>query len=256
MPWPNYGQSAYGTSEHGVVAVSNDKTQIVPMASLAKIITAMAVLKAKPLAPGEQGPIITVSQADIENTAKYSQSNGTVAFIEPGEQFTERQALEAMLLPSANNIADMLANWAFESREAYTEYANKMLREQGISNTTVADASGFSPDTKSTAQDLVKLGLLYMQNPLLAQIAQEKTAKLPTGGVLVNFNSDLNQDGIVGVKIGYTDEAGRCFILSNTRVIDGQSVVSISVIMGAERLPIAMNDAKSVILAGDAADLD
>lgn len=248
IPWPHYGQAAYGVKENGVLAKSESQQKPVPVASLAKVITALAILKQKPLNPGEQGPLLTLGEEDVESYNKHLQKDGSVTLVEVGEQITQYEAMLAMMLPSSNNMSESLARWAFGSEEAYVKYANKMVKDLGLTNTTVADASGFSPLTVSTADDMVKLGIIYMQNPVLKQIALMPEAKIPVAGIIPNYNSPLNKDGVVGIKVGYTDEAGRSFLVASLRK-DGS--VTAAAALGAPDLRTAMADAINVLNAGN-----
>jgi len=250
LPWPSYGQAAYGVVDDGVLATSDKDAQPVPIASLAKVITALAVLKQKPLAPGEQGPIITLTEEDAASYREYVAKSGTVVPIEVGEKISEYQALQAMLLPSANNMADTLARWAFGSVDNYNAYATNMLTELGFSKTIVTDASGYSPSTKSTATEMVKLGMLYIQNPVLKSIAGETKATIPFAGTITSYNSAINKDGILGLKVGFTDEAGKSFLVADVREGDKNSV-SVVAVIGAKSLPTAMNDAKNLLKSGN-----
>lgn len=250
LPWPTYGQAAYGVVEDGVLAQSSEATEPVPIASLAKTITVLAVLKQKPLLPGEQGPVITLTEEDIANYQEYVAKSGSVVQIKVGEQISEYQAIQAMLLPSANNMADTLARWAFGSIENYNTYANNMLKELGILKTTVADASGYSPLTKSTASDMVKIGILYIQNPVLQEIAMQPKATIPFAGQINNYNDAINQDGILGLKIGYTEAANNTFLVADVQG-KNKDQISVAAVLGARSLPIAMQDAKTVLKSGN-----
>lgn len=252
LPWPEYGQAAYAIANTGAIASSDDGAKPIPIASLAKVITALAVLKKEPLALGEQGPMITLTEQDVALYNNYLSKNGAVALVEAGEQISQYQAIQGMLLPSANNIADSLVVWAFGSVEEYNVYANKMMDDLGLLNVTVADASGFSPSTVGTAEDMAQLGILYMQNPVLRQIAMQTEANIPVAGLIPNYNSVINQDGLFGIKVGYTDEAGRCFMLANvTPNGSSKNDISVTVVLGADHLNTAMQDAKTIIAAGD-----
>ena len=253
LPWPDYGQSAYGVAGSEIVAVSSDQSKPVPIASLAKVITALAVLKTKPLAPGAQGPTITLSQSDVEIFSSYVSKNGTVVPVEAGEKITELQALQAMLMPSANNMADSLAIWAFGSMQAYTNYANTMLKDLGLRQTTIADASGFSPSTTSTAQDMAQMGVFYMKDVVLQTIARQEDAEIPVAGKIPNYNKLINKDGLIGIKVGDTDEAGRCFMLANIRTEGRATIMSVVVVLGAPHIGVAASDARTIITAGDKA---
>lgn len=249
LPWPTYGQSAYGINSDGVLAQSKEAMEPVPIASLAKVITALAVLDKKPLAPGEQGPMITITEEDEELFRDYIAKDGTVVPVKAGTQISQYQALQATLLPSANNVSDTLARWAFGSVDAYAAYANKLLKEQGISDTTIADASGYSPLTTSTAADMVKIGILYMQQPLLQEIAQQSQATIPFAGIVQNYNASINQNGIIGIKVGFTEEAGRTFLVADLSGEDKNEVAVVAV-LGADNMPTAMRDAERLLMSG------
>ena len=114
LPWPAYGQGALAAQDYGILQTHGEQ-KAVPMASVAKVVTALAVLKQKPLAVGEQGPTITVNSDDVAIYNSYYTQGGSVVKVEAGEQISEYQALQALLIPSANNMADTLARWAFRS---------------------------------------------------------------------------------------------------------------------------------------------
>lgn len=251
LPWPDYGQAAYGVVKDGVLAESNaQSSEPVPVASLAKVITALAILEKKPLDPGEQGPTIILTDADIKLYEEYVRKSGSVVQIQLGEQITEYQALQAMLLPSANNIADTMALRTFGTMEAYNKYATKMLKDRGIDDTVIDGASGYSPNTKSTAADMVKIGILYMQNPVLREIAAQPSARLPFAGIVGNYNNGINGDGVVGIKIGFTEEAGNTFLVADMQGGDKDNV-SVVAILGADSLEKAMQDARKLLKTGN-----
>jgi D-alanyl-D-alanine carboxypeptidase (penicillin-binding protein 5/6) len=99
-----------------------------------------------------------------------------VVKVAAGEQISEYQALQAMLLPSANNMADSLARWAFGSPADYVTYANGIIKKMGLSHTVVGNTNGFDDTTTSTADDLVMIGLQAMRNPVIADIVSQSTA--------------------------------------------------------------------------------
>lgn len=250
LAWPVYGQSAYGVVKDGVLAQSEDNAQKVPIASLAKTITALAILERKPLKPGEQGPMITFTDADVALYRDYLAKDGTVVPVVAGEQISQYQALQAMLLPSANNISDTAAIWAFGSMDEYVAYANHLIKEYGITNTYIADASGYSPDTVSTAADMVKIGILYMQNPILREIASQQSAILPVAGTVANYNSAYNGNGIIGIKVGYTEQAGRTFLVADVQG-SNKDQISVAAVLGANSMPEAMKDAERILRSGN-----
>jgi serine-type D-Ala-D-Ala carboxypeptidase (penicillin-binding protein 5/6) len=247
LPWPTYGQAAFGASGYGVLATHGAQKPL-PTASVAKVMTALAVLTQHPLAVGEQGPNITLTQHDQEVYDYYYVRGGSLVAIRPGEKITEYQALQAMLLPSANNMADTLATWAFGSVENYAKAANQLAKTYGMNTTTIADASGFSPSTLSTANDLVLLGQRALEEPVLAQIVSQKTAKVPVAGTIHNVNWLLGEDGVNGIKTGATDQAGGVYLASaKKKLSDGQDITFVTAIMKAPTLLRAMDDTRHII---------
>ena len=108
--WPAGAEAAVGLPGTGLLG-THGSGQPVPIASLAKIMTAYLVLSGHPLPAGGSGPAITVTAADASAYASDQRQGQSVVRVTPGEKLTERQALEAMLIPSGNNIAWMLARW-------------------------------------------------------------------------------------------------------------------------------------------------
>jgi len=243
LPWPAYGQSAVGAVGYGVVATSGTQAAS-PTASVAKVMTALAVLKQKPMKTGEDGPAITITADDVASYQYYAANDGSNVPVELGEQITEREALEAMLLPSANNMAFTLARWAFGSSDAYLAYANNTLAPQlGMTHSHFTDASGFDPGTVASAGDLVALGVQAMADPVIADVVSQSQATVPVAGTVHNVNALLGQSGIVGIKTGNTDAAGGVYLFaSKQKTADGQPLVVVGAIMGAPTLFVAMHD--------------
>lgn len=250
LPWPAAGQAALGAAGYGVLAIHNT-TAPVSIASVAKVITALALLQQKPLALGAQGPIIALDNTDLDYFNYYYLNNGSVSKVEPGEKITEYQALQALMLPSSNNMADSLVRWAFGSPAAYATYANRMVKNMGLANTVVGSASGFSDDTTSTAEELVKLGLRAMSNPMLAQIVGQTSANIPVAGDVNNVNYLLGTDGVAGIKTGNTDKAGGCYLFAAKRQIQGHSVMVVGAVLGAPDLIGAITGSVPLITAAD-----
>lgn len=253
LAWPSYGQAAVGSERYGLLAATENQTPV-PTASTAKLITALAILESKPLRVGRPGPTITLTQKDVAIKDAYVAQDGSVVAVEAGQQITQYQALQAILLPSSNNMADSLAVWAFGSLENYTSYANQMLQSYGITHTTVGtDASGLSPSSKSTASDLVLIGQRAMKNPVIAEIVAQKQATIPVAGVIRNTNFILGQDNIIGLKTGNTDEAGRVFVLAGKHTLEnGQEITMITAIMGSPSFEAVMQDSKTLFASAKA----
>lgn len=247
LPWPTYGQSALGAVGYGLLAQNGTQTPL-PIASVAKVITAVAVLKVRPIAADTEGEVITLTAQDAATYNKYVAEGQSVVKVEAGERITQYQALQALLLPSANNMAEILVRWAFGSTEEYLAFVNPFTKTLGMKNTNVADASGFSPKTTSVAVDLARLGEIAMNHPIIAEIVGQKEATLPIAGTVYNVNNLLGQHGIVGIKTGNTDEAGGCYLFSAKRVVgDKQSITLVGVVMGAPDRTTAMQNTVPLI---------
>ena len=245
LPWPSDAVGAVGASGYGVLASSADANESpIPTASIAKVITALSVLKEKPLKLHDQGPTITLTQADVDSYNHYYSVGGSVALVANGEKITEYQALQAMLLPSSNNMADTLATWAFGSLDEYRNFANNYVRELKLTNTTIGtDASGLSPTPTSTPSDLVKLGIIALQNPVIAEIVAQPHATVPVAGTIPNVNRILGKDGINGIKTGNSDEARGCILFSaDYSVASGKQITIVGAIMGAPSVNKAMTE--------------
>ncbi|MCA9324018.1 D-alanyl-D-alanine carboxypeptidase [Candidatus Saccharibacteria bacterium] len=213
VPLPASGQTAIGTLEQGVIKYSDNETQA-PIASITKIITSLVILEKSPLELGEKGPAITLNERDKQYFESYYAKLGTVTGVEIGATMSQYEALQAILLPSSNNMADSLVDRHFSSMDEYLSYANNFLQQHGLSKTIVADASGFSPGSKSTPTDLIKLGQLALQNPVLAEIVAQPNASITVGGDIPNYNPLIHEPDVVGIKPGTTDEAGYCLLMA------------------------------------------
>src|SRR5207302_1841510 len=93
----------------------------------------------------------------------------------------------------------------------------------GMADTTITDPSGFDAGTRSTAIDLTKLGKAALANPALASIVAERSAALPSGQTVPNFNTALAQPGWLGIKTGDSDAAGGCLLFAARRAPEGDA---------------------------------
>ena len=207
---PSNGETAIGTLKHGVKFVNSGNTQR-PIASMAKVITALVVLNEKPL-PNDE--VFIVTARDVERYSRETVRNGSRLHVVEGEEITERQAIEAIMLVSANNIADSLVRWVFEDFDTYKVAAEKWLSDHGLENTTIGtDASGFDASTTSTPSDMIEIGRLALQNEALREIFLQQSAIFPFVGKENNTNQLLT-DGFIGIKTGNSDQALSCLLFA------------------------------------------
>lgn len=254
LKWPPIqNQSAVGILGSSILNAHGNQ-QPAPTASTAKMITALVVLAQKPLQPGDQGPTITLNANDVAIYNNYVAQDGSLVQVKAGEKISEYQMLEAMLLPSANNMADSLAIWAFGSLKNYSQAANQYLEDQSLVETHVgSDASGFNPSTTSKARDLVRIGELVMQNPVLKQIVgQPSVGGIPVVGNIKNVNFLLGQDNVIGVKTGNTDQAKGVFVSASRTTANGKPVTVVTSLMGSPTIYTVLGDSVPMIQSAQA----
>jgi D-alanyl-D-alanine carboxypeptidase (penicillin-binding protein 5/6) len=229
--WPEYGQAAFiQTGRSQVQAGPNQHPAAI--ASVAKVMTAYVVLGDHPLEVGQDGPPITLTDADVADTDRRRGDEESVVSISAGERLTEREALQALLLPSANNIAAVLARWDAGSNDRFVARMNAAARSLGMTHTRYTDPSGYDDATVSTAADQVRIVDRAMRLPEFASIVSTPSATLPVSGTVHNTNTLLGHNGFVGVKTGSDDAAGGCFAFRAIRSIDGKRTTITGVVLG------------------------
>ncbi|MGA8296023.1 MAG: hypothetical protein WB770_03160 [Acidimicrobiales bacterium] len=229
--WPAHGEAAVAVRGIGVIAKS-PLERPVPIASLTKMMTALVILKDHPLGPLARGPLLTVSPTDVTDYANDLALGDSTLKIALGEHLDEHQLLEALLLPSGDNIADLLARWDAGNLAAFVVRMNAEVRALGLTRTHYTDASGVSPGSVSTAADQSVVESALMSYPAAREVVRMRQARLPIAGQIPNYNPAIGIDGIVGVKSGWTTEAGACLATAAYRDVDGHGVLVESVSLG------------------------
>jgi serine-type D-Ala-D-Ala carboxypeptidase (penicillin-binding protein 5/6) len=259
MPWPSTGEASVEVLGIGSLGAAGG-TRPAPIASTAKMMTAYVILTDHPLTVNAAGPAITVTAADVADYRADVAANDSATRVALGEKLTERQALEALLIPSADNIARMLATWDAGNSEAFLDKMNAAATKLGMSNTTYTDPSGLDATTTSTAVDQIKLAEKVIALPAFAKIVAMKHVTLPVAGTVKNYNSLLGKDGIVGIKTGSTSAAGGCLIFVAHRTVAGHTYTIIGAVLGqdvggdtAHQLPIVTAASRKIVQAASAA---
>ncbi|TFD33341.1 D-alanyl-D-alanine carboxypeptidase family protein [Cryobacterium cryoconiti] len=234
LTWPDAGAGAIGAVGYPDLLGSTGEQEPMPIASITKIVTALVLLEEKPLTGKEPGPDITFTEDDVDIYYDVLAEDGSVAPVSAGLVLSQREAFEAMLLPSANNYSISLAIWAYGSMDAYLAAADSWLAEKGLADTSVADTSGLSPASVSSPDDLVEIGELALANPVLASIVKMETSDLPGIGTVVNTNKLLGTHGVTGLKTGTTDEAGACLLYSAEFTVGGETITLVGVMLGGD----------------------
>jgi D-alanyl-D-alanine carboxypeptidase (penicillin-binding protein 5/6) len=228
--WPLRGQGAYVLG-NGRAAVSPHQRPV-PIASVAKVMTAYVVLKHYPLRAGDGGRRFVVGQRDVVDTEKRRREGQSIVGVRAGEQLTERDALMAILLPSANNIAVLVARQVSGSVASFVTEMNRRARALGMSHTTYTDPSGYDDGTVSTALDQLRLAQVVAKDETLAAMMATRTYWLPVAGEVTNTNALLGDDGFVGMKTGSDKAAGGCLMFRAVRPTESGNRSLIGVVLG------------------------
>lgn len=249
---PTYGASAVGAAAHGGVLARAGDERALPIASIAKVVTALVVLDAQPLSVGEQGPTITTTQQDVDFYRAQLAQNGSVKAVRPGLGFTQLELLQLMLIVSANNYSETLAAWAFGSLDAYVTAAQAWLAENELDGITIVDATGIGAGNTATASALVPLAELAMQHPVVAAIVGTESGVMHDIGPMKNTNPVLGDPGVTGLKTGTLLDFGHNLLFS-ARLEVGSGVDVVGVVLGAPdsaRLADAVRSALETARAG------
>jgi D-alanyl-D-alanine carboxypeptidase (penicillin-binding protein 5/6) len=224
ISWPQRGQGALVLG-NGRPAASPDE-QPAPIASLAKVMTAYLTLERYPLSGAQDGFTLTVTEEQAQAEAQ----GQSVVAVRAGEQLTERELLEALLIPSGNNIARMLATGVAGSEARFLAEMNAKARALGMNHTTYTDPSGFDPDTVSTAADQLRVFQRAMRFTVFRQIVSMASVTLPVAGTLTNYNP-LIAEGYAG-KTGSDSAAGGCLAFLTHVTVGGHGLTAVGVVMG------------------------
>jgi D-alanyl-D-alanine carboxypeptidase (penicillin-binding protein 5/6) len=246
MPWPGRGSAAVSVQSLGFVGTSGNE-QAIPAASVTKVMTALLILEDKPLQLTQDGPTITITDADVQSYETDRAGNQSVALVSAGEQLSELQALQGMLIPSANNFAETLARWDAGSVSAFVARMNTRAAALNMTHTKFADVSGATPGSVSTPSDLVSLGIAAMKQAVFAQIVGMGQAELPVAGIVYNVDAVLGQSGITGIKTGSGLNSGANFLFAAVVTADGHQVTVYGCVMGQATLALAFSTAKTLI---------
>ena len=238
---PPTGSLAVVSSATGLLAaVSSDVPR--PIASVAKTMTAFVVLQAEPLTTDAPGPVLTMTATDVALYREAIAGQGSAVAVTAGERLSERDLLLMLMLPSANNIAETLARWVSGTRDTFVARENAEAAALGMQNTRFADPSGISPQTVSSAADLLKLARAAMAVPALAAVVATRNATLPDGTPLANLDILLGSSpDWLGIKTGWTHQAGGCLLFAarHSYATDAAPVTVYGAVLGQPPSPSA-----------------
>jgi D-alanyl-D-alanine carboxypeptidase (penicillin-binding protein 5/6) len=202
------GQSAILMDYHsGRVLYAKNIKQTMPPASVTKIMTALLVI--------EKGNLDQV--VEVSPHAASTRESGI--YLQAGEKMTRRQLLYACMLPSANDASVALAESISGEEEDFVELMNQRAAELGLLDTHFCNPHGLHEDDHyTTAYDLACLSRMAMQHEVFREIVKTTNIVIP-GPPKEEDRSIWNQnrllyryDGAVGIKTGYTRQAGNCVV--------------------------------------------
>ena len=191
----------------GRVFYSKNEDEKRAMASTTKIVTAITVIDNCP----DLDKKVTIDSRAVG-------VEGTSIYLREGEVLSVRELLYGLMLRSGNDSAVALANYVGGSIEKFSALMNKTAKKVGASNSNFANPHGLDDENHyTTARDLAKITAYALENKDFAQIVATKNIKIPSKEegyrFLANKNRLLNSlYGCIGVKTGYTSDAGRCLV--------------------------------------------
>ncbi|MFI1073970.1 D-alanyl-D-alanine carboxypeptidase [Streptomyces puniciscabiei] len=227
IPWPASGQAALDVQGIGTFG-SSGAQKPVPIASVAKVMTAYLILRDHPLKSGQDGPKITIDKAAEAQSDAGQESTVRVT---AGDRISEREALEAILLPSANNVARLLARWDSRSEQAFTVKMNAAARSLGMTDTKYTDPSGLTASTVSTAVDQVKLARAAMQQPVFREVAAMMSYNDYKGVNHPNYNRLVGHNNVVGIKTGTSTAALGNLVFAAKQQVGGETRTIIGAVL-------------------------
>jgi len=190
----------------GVILFSKNQQLRFSMASTTKIMTSMIALNYyKP------NQILTVKRSYVP---------GSGLNFYAGEQFTFMNLMYAMLLPSANDAAQAIADNYPGGQDAFVKQMNEKAKSLHLNNTHYSDPIGLDDDGDySTVVDMAHLASYAITNPTFAKITSTKYQTIydlnyTKPYLLINSNELLGIDGVIGIKTGTTEGAGEVLVTS------------------------------------------
>lgn len=204
-----------------VIYEKNSDAQL-QMASTTKIMTTLLTIEA--------GDLDDYFEVDSEAIRVEGSSMG----LYEGASVTRRMLLYGMMLPSGNDAANAAAVSVAGDCNKFVDMMNAKAQELGLENTHFVTPSGlddYTNDHYSTAHDMAMLAARAMENPVFRDVCSTRSICLKYGDGkdcwLSNSNRLLDScEGVIGVKTGFTDKAGRCLVSACER--DGVTLICVT----------------------------
>jgi serine-type D-Ala-D-Ala carboxypeptidase (penicillin-binding protein 5/6) len=218
-----------------------------PMASITKVMTALLVLQA-----GDLGREIRVTKAAQTYAWEYG---GESAGLHPGDVLTAQDLLNALLLASGADAAYTLATTYGPGMPAFIAKMNAAAARMGMTHTHFTSPDGLpyptETSTYSTPSDLLILGQAAMRYPAFRSIVDQQFYHLKKGPGHHQYWWDNTSEfvgsyqGAVGIKDGYTDDAGHCLLFEAVR--NGRELIGVVLDSPATGFVAAVQDAEQML---------
>ena len=201
-------------------------------ASTTKILSAIIAIE-----KGDLKKELTVSNAAIAEM----KSGYTSAYLVEGEKITVENLLKVLLVHSANEASNVLAEYISGSIEEFVKLMNSKVKELGCTNTHFVTTNGLHDDNHyTTAKDLATIARYCMKNQTFRKIVAAPSCTVPQTNksaqrVYKNTNdmvvptSPYYYNGCIGIKTGYTSQAKNCLVSAVNR----NGMQFIAVVLGA-----------------------
>lgn len=205
------GRAIVVDASSGEILLRHHADQRGPIASTQKLLTALVVAR-----QGDLDRLVTITKEDVS-------VEPTRSGVTPGEQFSRRQLLNAMLVRSCNDIAHALARDSGGSIEGFAKLMNQTAVELGATNSHFTNPHGLPDDAQySTAHDLALIARAADAEPDIREAVEMETFQLGRPGkeaiTFVNTNRVMRTyEYCDGMKTGYTRAAGKCLVASGER---------------------------------------
>lgn len=223
-------------NDTGKVLLEKNADQVVSIASLTKLMTAMVVLDANQ----DMTELIAIDQRDVD-IVKHSTSRVPV-----GSRISRADVLQLALMSSDNRAAASLARTFEGGPVGFKAAVRAKIAALGMTNTVIEEPTGLSPNNKSTAQDLVKMAAAASTYPQIAQMTTDSSDFININGRNVEYRNTNRLVGAKGWEIGlsktgYTEEAGKCLIMQITSAGKNATLVLLNAKASSTRIMDALN---------------
>ena len=200
----------------GRVLFEKEAHTLRPIASVTKLMTALVAVSVCE----DLDELVTVTTAEAATA-------GSSIYLKAGEEISVESLLYGLLLESGNDAAEALARHLAGSESLFVDWMNQWAMALGMKNTRFTNPSGLPGEGQfSTAYDVALLSKAVLEHDLLARIVATRSAVRGERS-LTNHNKLLwEYEGCIGLKTGYTDEAGRTLASAAQR--DGRTLIAVT----------------------------